>query len=52
MDEIESDTIYAATAGFLENSALQQQVVQRIIKLREESLKNAHIALSLLDTPK
>lgn len=52
LDEIESDTIYAATAGFLENSALQQQVVQRIIKLREESLKNAHIALSLLDTPK
>ena len=48
LDDISADALTTEATKVLTDRALQNEVRQRIISLREESLKNAHIALSLL----
>lgn len=48
LETLRSEDVYKAASDLLEDAALQQKSLQRVAELREESLKNAHIALSLL----
>lgn len=52
LDSLQGVRIFKAAASFLEDETLLQKSLERVAQLREESLKNAHIALSLLSKNK